>query len=320
MGKTQKIVGAVLVFLAIALGAYAWLLSQRMAAKQKEAEPKLHPVVVAATRIPAGSIIKPEMLKQTMFPAIPEGAYSDVTAVAGKVTASDIAAGEPLLHERLEGLGQPMLQHLKEGERAVAIRVDEVIAVGNRLLPGDRVDLYATFRRNTEEIDNSQARLLLADLTVLTLGSKDLAPPAKSGADGQAVGRTPNPEPPKTVVLAVKAENVRQLALAADSGRLLLALRPKESSGDADKAVTPAASTGAPGGQTTKGDSGSNEVVILKNLVASNDVRSAGISGVTGRGKGAVARAPVAGSAVAVMHGLQEKTIHVEKNQPRAVQ
>lgn len=318
MGKTQKIVGAVLVALAIALGAYAWILSQRMAAKQKEAEPKLRPVVVAAVRIPAGSIIKPEMLKREMFPSVPEGAYSDLPALAGKMTASDIAVGEPLLRERLEGLNQPMLQHLKAGERAVAIRVDEVIAVGNRLLPGDRVDLYATFRHNNEEIDNSQSRLLLPDLTVLALGSKDLTP-SKVGADGQAASRAPNPDPPKTVVLAVKAENVRQLALAADSGRLLLALRPNEMRGTTDEDAKPTQAADK-AGQAAVHDAGITEVVILKNLVASGETRSGSAAGAKAHGVGPQLRSPAAGATVAVMHGLQEKTTQVEKNQPGAVQ
>lgn len=47
MGKTQRILGGVLILLALALAAYAWVLSERMTAEQRESEARLQPVVVA---------------------------------------------------------------------------------------------------------------------------------------------------------------------------------------------------------------------------------------------------------------------------------
>ncbi len=322
MGKTQRIIGAVLILVALGLAGYAWVLSQRMTAKQEVAQMQMQAVVVASARIPAGSPIAAGMVRSAMFPARPEGAYSDVTAVVGKVTASDIAAGEPLLRERLEGASRPVLQHLEPGRRAVAVRVDDVIAVGNRLNPGDLVDVYVTLRRNNEEIPDTQSRLLLEKLPVLAFGAKDV--PVAKGGEGGPVTRTTS-EVPKTAVLAVKLEDVDKLALAADSGRLLLALRPHENPGEIGATATP-----PPTGGETKVDGAKQladaasqtkplpAVLTLRDLVGNvrgTERTKAASAAVRGGVKlaGDIPR----GAAVTVMHGLKEKTIYLEKTGAR---
>ncbi|MDD5329942.1 MAG: Flp pilus assembly protein CpaB [Sulfuricella sp.] len=311
MGKTQRIIGAVLILVALGLAGYAWVLSQRMTAKQREAQPQMQAVVVASARIPAGSVITPEMVRPAMFPSRPEGAYSDVAAVTGKTTASDIAAGEPLLRDRLEGGGRAVMQHLEAGQRAVAVRVDEVIAVGNRLSPGDMVDVYVTLRRNNEEIPDTQSRLLLEKLPVLAFGAKD-APVAKGG-EGAAGARNAT-DIPKTAVLAVKLEDVDKLALAADSGRLLLALRPRETAGDAIAAtVTPTGGGTMNVGAKPAADAAAQAklqpvALTLRDLVG--NAKKTGAVAVKGGVK--VASNVSSGAAVTVMHGLKEKTIYLE--------
>lgn len=311
-----------MILAAIGLAGYAWILSQRITAKQREAQPQMQPVIVASIRIPAGSLIAPEMVHSAMFPARPDGAYSDIAAVVGKATASDIAVGEPLLRERLEGAPRPVMQHLGPGERAVAVRVDDVIAVGNRLNPGDLVDVYVTLRRNNEEIPDTQSRLLLEKLPVLAFGAKD-APPTKSG-DGASPARTA-PEIPKTAVLAVKLADVDKLALAADSGRLLLALRPNEKPGEA-AAVAP--SSAPTGGETKAGDAkpvadAASQAkpplvaLTLRDLVGNpkgtERTRAAGAAARGAKLAGDMSRGP----GVTVMHGLKEKTIYLEKTGAR---
>lgn len=284
----QKVIGALLVLAALALATYAWVLSKRMAA---EKEMQMQQVVVAAERIEAGTRLTADKLRLMDFPARPPGSYGEVTSLIGQVTPVDIAAGEALLAERMTAAAVVPLKRLEADERAVAIRVDEVIAVGNRLTPGDRVDVFATFRRNNEEIPDSHARLLLADLRVLAFGKED-KPEGKTG------GRPAADSPPRTAVLAVPLADVDKLALAVEAGRVLLALRPLAIEGEA----------AAPAGEVVAKAAASApaQVVSLRELVGAGAPRAAA-AGKPAAGSGK----PAALSAVKVMHGFEEKTVYL---------
>lgn len=310
MGKTQKLVGLILIVVALALAAYAWVVSSRMAEEQKAQMPKLESVVVAKARIPAGSLIGTDMLQTSQFPTRPEGSYARPEAVVGKIAAADIAAGEAILAERLGGGLRAMLQHIGPDERAVAVRVDEVVAVGNRLTPGDHVDVFATLNRNGTEIDDTQARLLLEKLPVLAFGSKDVG--GGSGKTGEAGSRAS--ETPKTAVLAVKIADIDRLVLAANSGRLILALRPHEQPPEA----APEAGTPAPGAAATvvaaaapASTASVQPPLTLKQLVGRTPpaVTATRLAGAPGRPTPA-ARKP-ASDTIIVMHGLSEKRVSV---------
>lgn len=309
MGKTQKIVALILIVLALALAAYAWVVSNRMAEEQKAQLPRLESVVVAKDRIPAGTLISADMLKTAMFPARPEGAYADLAAVVGKIAAADVAADEAILAERLGGGLRAMLQHIGPDERAIAVRVDEVIAVGNRLAPGDRVDVFATLNRNGTEIDDTQARLLLERLPVLAFGSKDVG--GGSGKTGEAGSRAS--DTPKTAVLAVKITDVDRLVLAANSGHLILALRPHEQ----PQETTPAAGTStlpaAVSAPAAAGAASTPPPLTLKRLAGRNPAADTAARAAATPGRPAAAGRRPAGDTILVMHGLNEKRVSLAK-------
>lgn len=280
----QRVVGALLIVLAIGLAAYAWVLSKDMAAVRP---PVTQPVVVAAQRIAAGTVLTPDKLQLMEFPTPPAGSYREIAPLLGRLAPVDIAAGEPLLQERLEGNGAAAVKRLQPGERAVAIRVDEVIAVGNRLAPGDVVDVFATFRRNNDEIADSQARLLLGGLRILAIGSQ--AGEARKGSGNlRTVADTP-----RTAVLAVPLAEVEKLALAAEAGRLLLALRPLESPAGETQGVSSATLL-----------SPEAQAVNLRTLTGNTTQRAAAQAGTA-------PRRAASGATVKVMHGLKERTVRV---------
>lgn len=273
MGRTQRLIAILLVVIALALAVYAWTLSKEMVPEQ----PVTHMVVVAHQRIAAGQTLTADKLRLLAFPERPPGSYGDLASVIGLTTPVDIAAGEALLAERIApAAAVATLQKLNAGERAVAIRVDEVIAVGNRLLPGDRVDLFASFRRNNEEIADSQARLLLSDLRILAFGNQESSPePARKNSVKASV------ETPRTAVLAVPLSEVDKLALASETGRLLLALRP--AAADAEAAVS------------------GTEIYRLRELTATGPLAAGPRP----------AAAPAPGTSVRVLHGLKESRVYV---------
>ncbi|WP_010115679.1 Flp pilus assembly protein CpaB, partial [Burkholderia oklahomensis] len=166
------------------------------------------PVVVATRALPTGQPIPADALKVQQMPASIAGAFSNPALVTGRIPASDIVAQAPVLeNELMSGLAD----QIAPGERAVAIKVDDTNAVGNRLRPGNFVDVFVNMKRESSfgttgsEISQSQARLLLSRVRVLSFGD------ATADRDG-----TPGPTGAgaRTAVLAVPTAQVDALTLA----------------------------------------------------------------------------------------------------------
>ncbi|WP_407714491.1 Flp pilus assembly protein CpaB [Comamonas testosteroni] len=228
MVNVAKIAVGVLLAVALALGVYGWMLARAPQAPDPQAQAsasKSQPnaslsVVVAAQAIPAGQALKAEDLQLMQLPAKPDGAFGEIQAAIGSVPAVDIPKGAPVLQgQMVTGLALK----LSEGERAVAVKVDESIGAGNRIRPGDFVDVFFALRRDGNEIDQSQARLLLSRKRVLAYGaaSVDAVTAAEKTEGKQANG----PDNARTAVLAVPVAEVNQLLLGGSNGSLLLALR-----------------------------------------------------------------------------------------------
>ncbi len=217
-----KIAAGALIAAALLLGLYAWTLSRhpaRIAPVVKTAVPDAaFPTVVATRLLPAGAPITDDALRVVMLPVRPSGGFSDTSLVTKRVPLSDIGANVPVLEAQLSS---GFAEQVAVGERAVAVHIDEASAVGNRIRPGNFVDVFFTLKRDGAsvgrgaEITRSQTRLLLSRVRVLAFGS------TVSGAGNPTqfgVGA-------RTAVLAVPTADVDRLELADSAGRVLLALR-----------------------------------------------------------------------------------------------
>lgn len=230
MINLTKIIAAVLVLLAIALGVYAWMLARQTpattrpaatVAAEKSQQTQTYSVVVASKPLPAGQVIPADALRVERLTINPAGAFQEITPLVGRVPVIDLGEGSPLLEGQLvSGLAL----RVAEGERAVAIKADEVMSVGNKVRPGDFVDVFLMLKSDGKEIDRSQARLLLSRKRVLALGSASIdGLPSKT--DKTPATQNQRAETARTAVLAVPLEDVNRLTLAENSGQLLLALR-----------------------------------------------------------------------------------------------
>ncbi|MGE8639926.1 MAG: Flp pilus assembly protein CpaB [Achromobacter sp.] len=229
MSSLTKIVAGLLLVAGLVLAFVAWRLASVPSAPAVSVAPvstapaaapvKLYRVVVAKEPIPAGTRIDTgKMLTVAEWQAALSGGYDSVAPLEGTVAKVDIAAGDPLVPSLL---AQGLARQLKAGERAVAIAVDEVIGGGNRIAPGDWVDVFFMIEKG-QEVPGGQARLLQSQVRVLAYG-KDSVDGPEAKADGQPGAPS---QPAKTAVLAVPVEQVNPLILASRSGRLQLALRP----------------------------------------------------------------------------------------------
>lgn len=231
-----KIIAAILVLLAIALGGYAWFLSrQPVRPPPVAAAPAMTPakaqaptfaVVVTAKPVFAGQAITAEALRVEQLPINPSGAFKETAPLVGRVPVFDLGEGTPLLEGQLvSGLAM----RVEEGERAIAVKADEIMGVGNKVQPGDFVDVFVILKSDGKDVDRSQARLLLPRKRVLAFGNASV-----DGLPSKAVDSNGNPavqqqqqrnDPARTAVLAVPVEDINRLTLGESTGRLLLALR-----------------------------------------------------------------------------------------------
>lgn len=232
--KHLQIFAAALLLLAAILGAVAWKSAHRPPAPvvaQKDGK-TVYPVVVTVKPLEAGKPITADQLGVEQLPINPAEAFSDVSKVVGREPILPVGVGVPLIASQL---ASGLAQQIEAGQRAVAITVDEVIGVGNRVMPGDYVDVFLVVRKDGQEIEDSQARLLLPHLRVLAFGPLAVNEGPQKQPDGNAVTR--KVDLARTAVLAVPVEAVSQLAMAHQSGRLLLALR--NPGDDAEPTVKP---------------------------------------------------------------------------------
>lgn len=220
--------------LAALLGIFAWSLSRRPPAPvpqivQGQAS---FPVVVATRDLSAGKPIDADALTLRMAPSRGAGEFADATGLVGRVPLVAIAANTPLSEANLTtGLADA----IAPGERAIAVRVDEGNAVGNRVRPGNFVDVFFMLKRDMSagpgtdaEVDATQARLLLSRVRVLSFGDATLpgtSDAADTAANAANAANAPRGAGARTAVLAVRTADIDALTLAEGAGRLVLALR-----------------------------------------------------------------------------------------------
>jgi pilus assembly protein CpaB len=228
------------VAIAAAVGA-ALLLTRYMDARVAAARVPTIKIVVAAIDIPVAVPIEPDWLKTVEWPAAarPEGAVSDVASVVKQAAIVPIHQGEAVLSSKLvvAGARSGLVTLVPPGMRAVAVKVDDVIGVAGFVHPGDRVDVIVTMKPRDD--GPFASKIVLQNIRVLSVG-KDLELRGKDAKEAKPV---------TVATLMVTGEDSERLALSADKGHILLALRGLGDEELADtRGVTPPVlmATGAP--------------------------------------------------------------------------
>jgi Flp pilus assembly protein CpaB len=162
------------------------------------------PVAVAALDLPAGTALSGADVTVARLPpeVVPRGAVPDAGAVAGRVLAGAVRAGEPLTDARLVGPGLTAL--LPAGQVAAPVRLAD-LAVARLVRPGDRVDVLAALP------DAERAEVVATGALVLA------APGNASDVADPAVG---------LLVLSVDPAAAARLAAASTTATLTVSLPP----------------------------------------------------------------------------------------------
>jgi pilus assembly protein CpaB len=178
-----------------------------------------HAKVVLATRaLPVGSVVGDADVKVVEWPgeAVPVGYIGSASEAVGRGVITSVAENEPFLSTKLAtkdgGGGLPII--IRDGMRAVSVKVDEVIGVAGFVLPGTRVDVLVTLAKDQEaQRPEPMTRTILQNVQALAAGHS-----VARDKDGK-------PQTVPVITLLVSPDEAELLALASKEGRIQLALR-----------------------------------------------------------------------------------------------
>jgi pilus assembly protein CpaB len=197
---------------------YAWLKQQAKPAVARAEAPKTQMVALTKMDLPWGTKLEADMVEMVAFPegSAPDGHLATLEEAAGRVVVSSFKRHEPILQSRLAPKGVTVggvAALMSPDHRAMAVKVDEVVGVAGFVKPGDRVDVLVTISP-TEKSTEIVTKVVLENAMVLAAGTES----ERKGGDKEAA-------PVKVITLEVTPEESEKLALAANEGKLRLALR-----------------------------------------------------------------------------------------------
>jgi pilus assembly protein CpaB len=191
--------------------------------------------VVAREDIPVGHVLTAADLEIATTQQYDKRTFSDTQNLIGKVTTMAMIKGAPFKTSQFPN-HSALTQALAYHERAVAIKVNEVIGVGGFIKPGDYVDVLLYLRADRENGEVSSAQIVLSNVKVLAYGA--LITETESNLESERVQSASNKlgttssrsgtkkeKDSRSAILAVTDQDVSKLMLADSTGVLRLALR-----------------------------------------------------------------------------------------------
>ncbi len=182
------------------------------------AQPKTTKVYVAAGDIKLGTLLRDVDLTTADFAgSLPKGAILHKEDALGRGVIADMYQGETVLESRLAapGAGGGLAATIRQGMRACAVKVDEVVGVAGFVTPGMRVDVLISGNPPgaVNVAEGPRVKTLLQNVEVLSAGT-DIQ------KDGQG-----KPQQVQVVNLLVTPEQAEQLSLASTQTHIQLVLR-----------------------------------------------------------------------------------------------
>ncbi len=207
-------------FCAFVVAALCAFMVNRMVGSRLSAvsQSKTTPVIAAAADIKLGTILTAANLTTVEIAGpMPIGVILKREQAIGRGVVANLYQGEPILEGRLAtaGAGGGLAATIKQGMRACAVKVDEVVGVAGFVTPGMRVDVLisGTPTGTANPAEGSRVRTLLQNLEVLSAGT-DIQ------KDGEG-----KPQQVQVVNLLVTPEQAEILSLASSQMHIQLVLR-----------------------------------------------------------------------------------------------
>lgn len=175
-------------------------------------------VAVAARDLPLGTVLAPADVRMIdwLGESVPPGYLHSAPDAIGRGLISSVKANEMLLESRLapRGAGGGLQVTIPDGQRAVSVRVDDVIGVAGFILPGTRVDVVVTLPPEPQlDQKMSLSQIVLQNVQVLAAGQT-----VQQDAQGKPITVS-------VITLLVSPKDAETLVLASNEGKIQLALR-----------------------------------------------------------------------------------------------
>lgn len=224
--STLKVVTVVLILLALLLAGVSYRVFRGYAEQaQAAAEQAKHEstpqtlAVVALKPLAAYKTIDRESVALVPVAVAPAQYFTNLDEVVGKTPLVDIDSGAPVT-ARYFSEGNVLAKLIPVGYQALSVEVNDVIAVGGFVRPGDIVDVLL-FLRSGNGTDQPQSRVLLKETRVLAYEERIIDRPQglhDEDKNAQSARRI------RTAVLAVPDGETTRVMLGASLGELRLAL------------------------------------------------------------------------------------------------
>ena len=195
---------------------YMWIQKQQAPQQVVQVQGEAVPVVVAVSDLPWGTQLKPEMLTTKPFlqQSLPAGYFSGPDDIKDRVVVAPLKVNDPVTEHKLAPVSIKtggVSAVLEKGKRAIAVKGDKVIGIAGFINPGNRVDVLVTIEDPQKK--EEKTKTILENLMVLATGTQ-----IEKNEKGE-------PSPVDVYTLAVTPEEAEILSLAANQGKLQLALR-----------------------------------------------------------------------------------------------
>lgn len=208
------------VLISIVVGAAAVMIAAQWVTRQ--ASIATTKVVVAARDLEVGTRLRADMLQVVDWPAgsslkepfaAPEKLYE-------RVINTQVLRGEPIVAARLAPPGEKggLSAVLGQGNRAITVKVNEIVGVAGFALPGNYVDVMVNA---SDGANHPVSKIVLERILVLAV--------AQDVATGETKPRVVN-----AVTLEVTPQQAEQIDLARSIGSLSLVLRSQSDKGSSE--------------------------------------------------------------------------------------
>lgn len=247
-----KVAAVVLVLLTVVLAALGFSISRNYAARtakaeadaakiaQGQQEPK-YLAVVAVNPLAAYKPISKDDVKLVELPVRPVDYFASLDEVVDHVPLVDVDVGAPIT-KRYFREGNILAKVIPAGHQGLALEVNEVIAAGGFVRPGDQVDVLV-YIRNGQGVENAQARVLLKNARVLAFEERVIERP-QGLKEEESKGAQQNRRQ-RTAVIAVPEAETTRVMLGANLGEIRLALRGQQLAG-AEESIAELTPSGLP--------------------------------------------------------------------------
>lgn len=173
-------------------------------------------LLVADHDLQVGALLADADLREVSWPGpIPEQAVRTRPDLVGRGVIATIFKGEPFTEGRLapKGAGAGLAATIPVGQRALALRVNDVVGLAGFVLPGMRVDVLVDGTPPGSTAAGTRCRTVLQNIEVLSAGQK-----IEKTGDGK-------PEAAEVVNLLVTPDQAEVLNLASSETKVQLVLR-----------------------------------------------------------------------------------------------